>query len=112
MTDLRCFSWVSRRKGTKRNWRVCGARSPAGGAGGSGAMLLLRPNAAVPANPWDADEECCLDLPKAPAAAQERSEGAKETFYKAPKVPKLIYTVILWYSFVVRPPPPLPQGDV
>ena len=31
------------------------------------------------------------------------SEGAKENFYKAPK---LIYTVILWYSFVVPPPPP------
>ena len=31
------------------------------------------------------------------------SEGAKENFYKAPK---LIYTVILWYRFVVPPPPP------
>ena len=30
-------------------------------------------------------------------------------FYKAPKVPKLIYTVILWFSFVVQSPPP-PQG--
>ena len=34
------------------------------------------------------------------------AEGAKENVYKAPK---LIYTVILWYSFVVRPPPPLPD---
>ena len=25
------------------------------------------------------------------------------------KVPKLIYTVILWYSFVVQSPPPPPQ---
>ena len=32
--------------------------------------------------------------------------GAKGKFYKAPKVPKLIYTVILWYRFVVCPPPP------
>ena len=33
------------------------------------------------------------------------AERAKEKFYKAPK---LIYTVILWYSFVVQSP--LPQG--
>ena len=25
-------------------------------------------------------------------------------FYNVPKAPKLIYTVILWYRFVVRPP--------
>ena len=25
--------------------------------------------------------------------------------YKAPKAPKLIYTVILWYKFAVCPPP-------
>ena len=31
-------------------------------------------------------------------------------FYKAPMAPKLIYTVILWYSVVVRPPPPLAGG--
>ena len=30
------------------------------------------------------------------------TEGAKENFYKAPK---LIYSVILWYSFVVQSPP-------
>ena len=35
------------------------------------------------------------------------AEGAKENFYKALK---LIYTVILWYRFVVRPPPP-PRGE-
>ena len=34
------------------------------------------------------------------------AKGAKENFYKAPK---LIYTVILWYRFVVRFPPP-PRG--
>ena len=34
----------------------------------------------------------------------------KENFYKAPKVPKLIYTVILWYRFVVCAPPP-PRGN-
>ena len=32
--------------------------------------------------------------------------GAKENFYKAPK---LVYTVILWYRFVVQSPP-LPWG--
>ena len=26
-------------------------------------------------------------------------------------MPKLIYTVILWYRFVVRPPPPSPGGN-
>ena len=31
--------------------------------------------------------------------------GAKENFYKAPKAPKLIYTVTLWYSFVMQSPP-------
>ena len=35
--------------------------------------------------------------------------GAKDNFYKAPK---LIYTVILWYSFVVQSPPPLRGGTV
>ena len=34
------------------------------------------------------------------------AKGAKEKFYKAPNTPKLIYTVILWYHFVVNPPPP------
>ena len=34
--------------------------------------------------------------------------GAKENFYKAPK---LIHTVILWYSFVVQSPPP-PGGEL
>ena len=34
--------------------------------------------------------------------------GAKENFYKAPK---LIYTVILWFSFVVQPPPPPGGGN-
>ena len=34
----------------------------------------------------------------------------KKIFYKAPKAPKLIYTVILWYSFVVQSPPPPPKG--
>ena len=40
--------------------------------------------------------------------AQKASEilGAKEKFYKAPK---LICTVILWYRFVVQSPP-LPTG--
>ena len=38
------------------------------------------------------------------------AEGTKENSSKAPKAPKLIYTVILWYRFVVRPPPPLPGG--
>ena len=48
------------------------------------------------------------------------AKGAKENFYKAPKAPKLIYTVTLWYGFVVRSPlgggtvflwlPPPPQG--
>ena len=33
--------------------------------------------------------------------------GAKENFNKAPK---LFYTVILWYSFVVQSPPP-PRGE-
>ena len=28
-------------------------------------------------------------------------------FDKMPKAPKLIHTVILWYNFVVQPPPPL-----
>ena len=38
------------------------------------------------------------------------AEGAKEKFYKAPK---LIYSVILWYSFVVQfpAPPPPPWGE-
>ena len=35
------------------------------------------------------------------------TEGTKENFYTALK---LIYTVILWYRFVVRPPPP-PRGE-
>ena len=36
------------------------------------------------------------------------AEGAKEKFYKTPT---LIYPVILWYSFVVQPPPhPTPGG--
>ena len=33
------------------------------------------------------------------------AKGAKENFYKAPK---LIYTVRVWYSFVVQFPPPPP----
>ena len=42
--------------------------------------------------------------------AQKASKipGAKENFYKAPK---LIYTEILWYSFVVQSPPPPVGGD-
>ena len=36
------------------------------------------------------------------------AKGAKENFYKAPK---LIYTVILWYSFVVQSPPPPWGGE-
>ena len=42
----------------------------------------------------------------------EWSLGAKSignTFCKAPKVPKLIHTVILWHSSVVQSPPP-PSG--
>ena len=39
------------------------------------------------------------------------AEGAKENVYKALKAPKLIYTVILWYRFVVRPPPPPGGGN-
>ena len=34
---------------------------------------------------------------------------AKENFYKAPK---LIYTAILWYNFVVQSPPPKGEGTV
>ena len=35
----------------------------------------------------------------------------KHRKYQAPKAPKLIYTVILWYRFVVQsPPPPPPRG--
>ena len=43
--------------------------------------------------------------------AQKAQEilGGKEIFYKAPK---LIYTVILWYRFVVRPPTPPKGGTV
>ena len=37
-------------------------------------------------------------------------EAGKENFYKAPNAPKLIYTVILWCSFVVQSPPP-PEGE-
>ena len=32
-------------------------------------------------------------------------------FYKAPKALNLIFTVILWYRFVVRSPPPLLGGE-
>ena len=32
-------------------------------------------------------------------------KGVEEIFYKAPKAPKLIYTVILWCRFVVQCPP-------
>ena len=39
------------------------------------------------------------------------AEGARENFYKALKAPKLIYTVILWYRFVVQSPPPPRGGD-
>ena len=34
--------------------------------------------------------------------------GAEENFYKAPK---LIYTVILWYRFVVQSPHPPAEGE-
>ena len=34
------------------------------------------------------------------------AEGAKDNFCKAAKAPKLIYIVILWYSFVVQFSPP------
>ena len=37
------------------------------------------------------------------------TDGAPR-FYKVPKAPKLIYAVILWYSFVVQSPPPPPPG--
>ena len=55
-----------------------------------------------------------LNTPPPPQAgnrhpfAQKAKEipGAKENFYKLPKAPKLIYTVILWYRFVVQSPPP------
>jgi hypothetical protein len=40
------------------------------------------------------------------------AKGATENFYKAPNAPKLIYTVILWYSFVVQPLPPPRGGTV
>ena len=35
------------------------------------------------------------------------AKGAEEDFHKAPK---LIYTVILWYSFVVQSPSPPQRG--
>ena len=54
---------------------------------------------------------CVVAEPLAQKAQKILSaKGAKENFHKAPKAPKLLCTVILWYSFVVQPPPP-PCGE-
>ena len=38
---------------------------------------------------------------------KHRKYWALKEFYKVLKAPKLIHTVILWYNFVVQPPPPM-----
>ena len=55
-----------------------------------------------------------LEIPPPPRVtftlAQKAYEiGAKENFYNFYLAPKLIYTVILWYRFVVQSPPPPPH---
>ena len=60
-------------------------------------------------NPLPPSPPCSKEALPLPPGGGTVTWPKKHRKYKAAKAPKLIYTVILWYSFVVQSPP-APQG--